>query len=192
MELAGHFSVWRFGQCRGSPHYWTQSLTAASALHYWCNFGAGSKWPLPHPRLRPKPEVQILCRRFSLVPFLSRSPANTYKVYMSKGSIRMRFRTRKPAKPHRRRAASSQPQLWVYRFGELKRGRIKEGQNQKGPAPPSFPRLGARVAPQRCPILRTGKNNSNTERFGSDILSAQKDKRVCRYGKSGRYEKSTS
>jgi|GEM_PF-1079928 hypothetical protein len=41
--------------------------------------------------------------------------------------------------------------LWVYRFEELKRSRIKEGQSQKGPAPPSFPRPGVRVAPQRCP-----------------------------------------
>ena len=77
-------------------------------------------------------------------------------------------------KPHRRRAIMS-----LHRFGFIalrnsRGGRIKEGQSQKGPAPPSFPRLGALVAPQRCPILRAGKNNSSTERFTSDILKADR------------------
>lgn len=46
--------------------------------------------------------------------------------------------------------------IWVYRFGGLKRGKGKKGR-AKGPAPPSSSRLGARVAPQRCPILRAGR-----------------------------------
>ena len=38
-----------------------------------------------------------------------------------------------------------------------------------GAAPPSFPRLGARVAPQRCPILRTGGGH-----FSMEILDQTK------------------
>jgi hypothetical protein len=46
MKLTGHFSVRNFGQSRGSPHYWIQSLTVDLALHYWSNFGACSKTAL--------------------------------------------------------------------------------------------------------------------------------------------------
>ena len=37
-----------------------------------------------------------------------------------------------------------------------------------------------------------GQNNSSTERFGSDILIERKDQRVCRDGKSDRYEEVNS
>jgi hypothetical protein len=47
--------------------------------------------------------------------------------------------------------------------------RNQEGQEQekaesKDPAPPSSSRLGARVAPQRCPILPAGTNNVAQEK----------------------------
>ncbi len=56
------------------------------------------------------------------------------------------------------REVCNQLHLRVYRFMELKRGRIKEGQSRKGlPLRISTLREAARVAPQRCPILRAGK-----------------------------------
>ena len=44
-------------------------------------------------------------------------------------------------------------------------GQHKRRAKPKGPAPPSFPRLGARVAPQRCPVLRAGDKHFNMEQL---------------------------
>lgn len=49
--------------------------------------------------------------------------------------------------------------IWVYRFGGLRRGRKKERQSQML-CPPSSSCLGARVAPQCCPILRAGRRTA--------------------------------
>ena len=40
------------------------------------------------------------------------------------------------------------------RFGDHDVRCAQKGQGRIGPARPNIPRLGARVAPQRCPILR--------------------------------------
>jgi|GEM_PF-1989399 hypothetical protein len=62
--------------------------------------------------------------------------------------------------------------------------RIKEGQSRERPAPPSFPRHGARVAPQRCPILRAGSGQVSTERLNqiTDCFLVDKNKSIYQKG----------
>ena len=74
---------------------------------------------------------------------------------------------------HRRRAVCSELLALGLSLWGTQEGQNKRRAKPRRPAPPSFPRLGARGAPQRCPILRAGENNSITEISGSDILSEE-------------------